>query len=101
MMNYVSQLKERDTSAKPNCLCGEQGRNRDEGECKRRKTCDGCGFDRKEYIRRISLLRERGLTEIGEQRKEHLRKDFHADAKNPLYALDFGRKIPVYDQDDD
>lgn len=92
MMNYVSQLKERDTSAKPNCLCGEQGRNRNEGECKRRKTCDGCGFDRTEYMRRINLLHDRGLTEIGEHRKEHLLKEFKANVSTPLYGLTIGKK---------
>ena len=95
MSIYVPQYKEHDTEVMPNCMCGDKGRNRNEGECKRRKSCDGCGFDQKEYMRRINLIHERGLTEIGENRKERLRKEFKADISKPLYGLYFGKRIPV------
>ena len=100
MMNYVSQLKEKDTSAVPNCLCGDQGRNRNEGECNRRKSCEGCGFDRKEYMRRINLIHDSGLTAIGEHRKEHLLKEFKTDVARPLYGLYLGKRLPVYEAEE-
>lgn len=101
MMNYVSQLKEKDTDAMPNCLCGDQGRNRNEGECKRRKSCDGCGFDRKEYMRRINLIHERGLKKIGTLRKEQLQKEYHANVSIPLYGLSLSKNIPRYEGDEE
>lgn len=101
MSIYVPQYKEHDTTVMLNCMCGDKGRNRNEPECNRRKSCAGCGFDRTEYTRRINMIHERGLTEIGERRKERLRKEFHANVSNPLYGLSFGKKLPVYEQNDE
>lgn len=92
MSIYVPQYKEHDTDAMPNCMCGDQGRNRNESLCKRTNACVGCGFDRREFNRRISLLRAGGLTEMGEKRKEYLRSNFKANTSRPLMTLVVGKK---------
>lgn len=78
MSIYVPQYKERDNDAKPNCLCGEDGRNRNENECRHRGTCAGCGFDRTEHMRRISLIHDGGLEPISEKQRNALREKWKA-----------------------
>lgn len=99
MSIYVPQYKEHATAAVPNCMCGDQGRNRNEGECKRRSSCYGCGFDRTEYMRRINLIHNAGLTELGERRKERLLKEYKANVSKPLYGLTIGKKRQQREED--
>lgn len=78
---------------KPNCLCGRDGSARNEGECKDRRTCVGCGFDKTEYRRRMQILRERGLTVLKDGDKERLRRNWGMDASLELRGMFVGRKI--------
>lgn len=98
MSIYIPQYKSHDTTIMPNCMCGELGRNRNEPECNRRKSCAGCGFDRTEYMRRINMIRDRGLSVIGERRKERLRKEFKANVEKPLYCLNLGKRRSAHEE---
>lgn len=75
-----------------NCLCGMKGRARNEGQCKDRRTCAGCGFDRDEYMRRLRILRDRGLSPLNDGKKEMLRKTWGIDSKLNLRGLSVRKK---------
>ncbi len=74
MSIYEPQYKEVETTAMPNCLCGENGKVRNENECKVHGGCTGCGFDRAEHKRRIDILRSQGVRLISDHYREHLLK---------------------------
>ena len=58
----LDELDKYDEGLMPNCLCGENGRSRNDKVCGTGKKCFDCGFDRDEHARRISKLRQNGLS---------------------------------------
>lgn len=89
MSIYVPQYKDYDLDAVPNCMCGDNGRSRNEHECKRQGGCSGCGFDRTEYMRRINLIHDGGLQPITEDQRNALREKWKAkiDADHRIVGL--------------
>lgn len=74
-----------------NCLCGTRGRARNDGQCKDRRTCFGCGFDRAEYMRRLRIMRDRGLSPLNAGKKEMLRKTWGIDGNLDLRGFNFSK----------
>lgn len=75
-----------------NCLLGDKGRCRNVPLCKDRRTCKGCGWDRDEYIRRIALLRNKGMQNVTPARMSILRHNYGVDPRINLKGLRVGRK---------
>lgn len=76
---------------KPNCLCGRDGCARNEGQCRDRRTCVGCGFDKTEYRRRMRILSEQGLMTVNDENVAKLRKVWGMDAGIPLRGICVGK----------
>lgn len=75
----------------PNCLCGESGKNRDVRVCNKRQSCDGCGFDRDEYRRRINIIRRGGLREISFKHKSDLIHKYGIRTDSTLRGISVGK----------
>lgn len=74
------------TPEKANCLLGDKGKSRNVPLCDQRKSCIGCGWDKTEHRRRISLIRSKGLTPISEFQKNKLRTVYGADISGELIS---------------
>lgn len=92
MSIYTPQDTEVETTAMPNCLCGENGRVRNERECFRRGGCKGCGFDRDEHMRRLEILRENGLRPLTSARRSILLQEWSVNPNWELFGLRVGKK---------
>lgn len=92
MSIYFPQYKEQSVDAMPNCLCGDDGRNRNERECFRRGGCRGCGFDREEHTRRLDLIRENGMQPVTTARMADLIRDWSANPNSEIIGLRVGKK---------
>lgn len=92
MSIYVPQYTEVPTEEMPNCLCGENGRVRNERECSRRGGCVGCGFDVEEHARRLEILREKGIAPISTVRRENLLHEWSVNPTWDLFGLRVGKK---------
>ena len=92
MSIYAPQYKEQSVDAMPNCLCGDDGRNRNERECLRRGGCRGCGFDREEHTRRLDLIRENGMQPVTTARMADLIRDWSANPNSEIIGLRVGKK---------
>lgn len=92
MSIYYPQYKEQSVDAMPNCLCGDDGRNRNERECFRRGGCRGCGFDVEEHSRRLELIRDVGLKPITDKRRDSMRTEWGVNPFFEVYGLRVGKK---------
>lgn len=92
MSIYASRYVQAETTAMENCLCGENGRSRNEKECARRKGCAGCGFDRDEYQRRVAVLRSGGLRRVPEDRMQDMATGWGVNTHLELYSLQLEKK---------
>lgn len=92
MSIYVPQHTEAETTAIPNCLCGDKGRARNERECVRRGGCRGCGFDREEYIRRLKILHDKGMKPITTARRADLLHEWGMNPNSEISGLRIGKK---------
>ena len=92
MSIYFPQYKEQSVDAMPNCLCGDDGRNRNERECCRRGGCRGCGFDVEEHSRRLELIRDVGLKPITDKRRDSMRIEWGVNPFFEVYGLRVGKK---------
>lgn len=92
MSIYVPQYTEVPTEEMPNCLCGENGRVRNERECNRQGGCRGCGFDREEHMRRLAVLRDKGLKSLTSARRSILLQEWSVNPAWELVGLRVGKK---------
>lgn len=92
MSIYFPQYKEQSVDAMPNCLCGDDGRNRNERECFRRGGCRGCGFDQEEHTRRLDLIRDKGMQPITTARRADMIRDWGMDPNLKIIGLRVGKK---------
>lgn len=92
MSIYIPQYTEVETTAMPNCMCGENGRCRNERECKRQGGCRGCGFDRDEHTRRLNLLSEKGVQHITTARRADLTREWGVNPQYEIFGLRVGKK---------
>ncbi|MBR4856543.1 MAG: hypothetical protein IKU94_07970 [Bacteroidaceae bacterium] len=92
MSIYFPQYKEQSVDAMPNCLCGDDGRNRNERECFRRGGCRGCGFDRDEYLRRLDIIRNKGMQPVTTARMADLIRDWSVNPYSDIIGLRVGKK---------
>lgn len=92
MSIYYPQYKEQSLDSKPNCMCGDAGRSRNERECTRRGGCRGCGFDMEEHARRLNLIRDIGLKPITDKRRHDLRVEWGISPFCEIYGLRVGKK---------
>ena len=92
MSIYTPQYTEAETTAMPNCLCGENGRNRNERECTRRGGCKGCGFDREEHLRRLEILRNHGVRPLSDARRSVLLQQWSVNPTWEIFGLRVGKK---------
>lgn len=92
MSIYYPQYKEQILDAMPNCMCGENGRSRNDRECVRRGGCRGCGFDRDEYMRRLALLRDVGIKHISSAHRADLVRDWGVNPTFEIFSLRVGKK---------
>ena len=77
-----------------NCLLGDKGKSRNVPLCEDRRTCKGCGWDKKEHQRRLNLIHYRGLTPISEWRLKKLRTDWGMDTSQPIIGAHIGKRQP-------
>ena len=91
MSIYIPQYTEVETTAMPNCMCGDNGRSRNERECKRRGGCRGCGFDRDEHTRRLGIIRDKGMQPITTARRADLLHEWNINPTWDLYGLRVGK----------
>lgn len=92
MSIYTPQYTEVETSPMKNCLCGENGRVRNERECSRRGGCVGCGFDKAEHERRLGILRDKGIKPLSSARKAILLQEWGINPKLEICSLRVGKK---------
>lgn len=92
MSIYIPQYTEVETTAMPNCMCGDAGRSRNERECTRRGGCRGCGFDMEEHARRLNLIRDVGLKPITDKRRDNMRIEWGVNPFFEVYGLRVGKK---------
>lgn len=92
MSIYFPQYKEQSIDAMPNCLCGEDGRNRNERECFRRGGCRGCGFDREEHLRRLAIIQDKGLRPLTAARRSILLQEWGINPAWDISGLRVGKK---------
>lgn len=92
MSIYIPHYTEVETTVMPNCLCGENGRCRNERECNRQGGCRGCGFDRDEYLRRLAILRDQGVRPLSAGRRSVLLQEWSVNPTWDLYGLRVGKK---------
>lgn len=92
MSTFSPNYNEQDVSAIPNCLCGANGKGRDENACNRRRSCVGCGFDKEEYLRRIRILRRDGLKDIGFNQHSDLLKKYGISVDLKLRGINVKRE---------
>jgi hypothetical protein len=59
-----------------NCICGYHGSGSNCSEQRFKPKCEGCGFDRETYKKRMEALRQQPLKEVGLPARGRLLRDW-------------------------
>ena len=70
-----------------NCVLGRNGCAANCSTDPSMKHCEGCGWDREVALERKELIRQKGLEEVSDARKAHIRKEWGMDVNRKIRGL--------------